>query len=67
MWLPEDNTISFITRISNEWNHLRGDIDEQSNNLLICKILKALPNKFKTITSGWRLINEENRSLDKLT
>lgn len=70
-WLPNDDTISFITRISNAWNQLKGEIDKQTydnkNILLICKILKTLPDKFKPFTSGWRLINEDNRSLDKLT
>lgn len=70
-WLSDDDTITFVTRISDAWNQLKGEIDKQPAHnkdiLLICKILKSLPDKFKPFTAGWRLINEENRSLDNLT
>lgn len=72
-WLPEDDIISFITRISKSWNQLRGEIKKPTGNKkdisLICKIVKLFQiNSLQFwMVARRNQAHEENRSLDKLS
>lgn len=56
--------------MSDSWSKLKEVENLPENNkdvVLICKILKSLPEQFSLFTSSWRLVNEENRSIENLT
>ena len=70
-WLPQDDVIGFVTRSTNNWALLKEEVDKQpkcgEDLILICKILKGLPEVYNSFTAGWRLISKDERNLENLT
>ena len=62
----EDNVMSFISKVQNMVAEIKQLNEEIPENMVITKIIMALPDQYKHFSSAWESVPEDQRTLSKL-
>ncbi|XP_044760209.1 uncharacterized protein LOC123317668 [Coccinella septempunctata] len=71
-WVIGEDVSTHIAKLRNLWNELNNGLKAKNENILpdlilVCKVLKILPDEFENFKSSWMLLSKnEERTFDEL-